>query len=247
MRTIYEPTGRAAEYSPLALNLYNGCGHHCTYCYARKLAKTYGTPESLFNIPGPRKGLLSELEKKAAKMKGDPREVNLCFMCDPYSPPASHDITREVLLILEKYKLNASILTKAGTKACRDFDILARNGWKFGCSITCVGELRKKLEPHAATLSNRLDALYEAKKNGIYTYVSLEPVVDADMAIEILRLWGHIDFWKIGKINYVPEIENRIDWKRFVADARKILGDRPHMFKKDTLIAAGERTEACMQ
>lgn len=30
---IYEPKGRAREYSPLALNYYKGCTHGCRYCY----------------------------------------------------------------------------------------------------------------------------------------------------------------------------------------------------------------------
>jgi DNA repair photolyase len=247
MKTIYEPEGRAREYSPLALNLYTGCAHRCTYCYARKMAKMYGTPECDFNTPAPRKGLLAELDKKAAGMqkaaKGrERREINLCFMCDPYSTPLNGDITREALLILEKHKMNVSILTKAGTKACRDFDILARNGWKFGSTLTCFGEMRKEKEPGAAKLSDRLGAIIDAKKQGIFTYVSLEPVIDTNMAIEILR-WrspGFVDFWKIGKINYDKQVEAGIDWKQFVADARRVLGDVPHMFKKDLLRAAGE-------
>jgi DNA repair photolyase len=241
MRTIYEPTGRALEYSPLALSLYSGCGHLCRYCFARKMAKTYGTPENIFNVPAPRKGLLTELEKKAAKMRGDRREINLCFMCDPYCPSEGADITRDALLILEKYNLNVSVLTKAGTKACRDFDILSRNCWKFGTTLTCFGKTRKEMEPGAATAFNRLNAIAQAKKAGIFTWVSVEPVFEVDQALEILK-WGKdiVNFWKIGKINYNAELEKGIDWKKFVAAARVILGDRPHMFKMDTLKAAGE-------
>jgi DNA repair photolyase len=33
MAIIYEAKGKAAEYAPLAVNLYNGCTHGCTYCY----------------------------------------------------------------------------------------------------------------------------------------------------------------------------------------------------------------------
>jgi DNA repair photolyase len=30
---IYSPGGQANEYSPLAANPYDGCGHRCLYCY----------------------------------------------------------------------------------------------------------------------------------------------------------------------------------------------------------------------
>ncbi len=241
MRTIYKPEGRALEYSPLALNLYKGCAHDCAYCYAKRMAHTYN-PKFNFSVPVQRPGLLEALEKQAAKMRGDRREINLCFMCDPYSPPTDGDITREALLILEKYKLNVTVLTKAGTAACRDFDILARNHWKFGSTITCFGEPRKKIEPGAAKMFDRVDAIVTAKKAGIFTWVSIEPVIDADQSLEIIQ-WGKsasIDLFKIGKANYMPEIERGIDWKKFVSDARSALGDLPYMFKMDTLKAAGE-------
>ncbi len=34
LSVVYEPRGRAREYSPLALNLYRGCSSRCVYCYA---------------------------------------------------------------------------------------------------------------------------------------------------------------------------------------------------------------------
>ena len=30
---IYQPSGKAAEYSPWAANFFNGCSHNCAYCY----------------------------------------------------------------------------------------------------------------------------------------------------------------------------------------------------------------------
>ena len=59
MSVIYEPKGKAREYSPLALNLYLECQHGCKYCYAnfsdeivRKKCKQYNpnSPILLDNI-----------------------------------------------------------------------------------------------------------------------------------------------------------------------------------------------------
>ena len=40
MSIIYKPKGKALEYSELAANLYRGCGHACTYCFAPKATFT---------------------------------------------------------------------------------------------------------------------------------------------------------------------------------------------------------------
>ncbi len=34
IKPIYAPKGRALEYGELALNIYTGCPHRCSYCYA---------------------------------------------------------------------------------------------------------------------------------------------------------------------------------------------------------------------
>ena len=43
-RCIYQPKGAAKEYGAWACNLYNGCSHHCDYCYCKRgvWAKTMG-------------------------------------------------------------------------------------------------------------------------------------------------------------------------------------------------------------
>jgi DNA repair photolyase len=41
MSLIYSPKGKAGEYSPLAVNIYNGCNHGCFYCYVPKILGVY--------------------------------------------------------------------------------------------------------------------------------------------------------------------------------------------------------------
>ncbi len=43
MAAIYEPSGAAREYSPLALNYITGCDHGCAYCYVPGLMKRFRT------------------------------------------------------------------------------------------------------------------------------------------------------------------------------------------------------------
>lgn len=61
MPVIYEPKGRANEYSPYACNLYIGCSHRCRYCYAPHTLQR--SADNYFGIPTPRNNLLKELEK----------------------------------------------------------------------------------------------------------------------------------------------------------------------------------------
>ena len=81
MSVIYEPKGKAREYSPLACNLYKGCAHGCIYCYAP--SATYTDRKTFSDNPQPRKNILQQLEKDASKFTRDPRSILLCFTCDP--------------------------------------------------------------------------------------------------------------------------------------------------------------------
>jgi len=242
---IYVPKGRALEYSPLALNLYSFCLHGCKYCY---VPGTWRMKRTDFNRVGePKKDLLDRLEKQCKKMKGDTREILLCFGSDPYQPlTPSLDITREALLVLEKYDMRVQILTKGGMRATRDFDILKRNGWKFGTTLLFYSdpagdELEAQWEPNAASVNNRIMAILEARNAGVYTWVSVEPVFFASQALHVIvQLRDVVDHWKVGKLNGNKWYEDRVDWLGFLTDAMCILRDKDVYFKKDLLEAAGK-------
>lgn len=233
MPVIYEPRGKALEYSPLACNLYTGCSHACKYCYCPAIMRK--TLNEWSTAPHARTRILKQVENDAAKIAGDKRDILFSFMTDPYQSDESAYLTRQALLICEKYKLKAQILTKAGFRAEKDFDILKRNNWKFGSTIIFRNEeLRKEWEPGAPSISSRYEAVKNAKKAGIYTWVSIEPVVNSDEALNVMSdLLQYVDFWKVGKLNHFKEIEDKIDWRKFLADTKKVLNGKAYYIKND--------------
>ena len=233
MPIIYEPRGKAKEYSDLAVNLYTGCSHGCRYCYCPAILRKKIDEWSA--NPTPRKDILRLLEKDAQKMKGEPREILLSFMSDPYHSDHAAALTREALLILEKYELRVQILTKGGLRSMQDFDILARNHWKYGATIIFSDdEMRKEWEPHAAPIQERMEAVRTAHRQGIDTWVSIEPVVAPAQALEVMRqLKGSVDLWKVGKLNHCKELEAAIDWAGFLIDTEMLLEGENVLIKKD--------------
>ena len=228
MEVIYRPKGRALEYAPLAVNLYTGCPHGCTYCFAPNALRVDRDDFRL--IVRPRKNIIGRLEKDAIRLENHfcDDEILLCFACDPYpkggdtfegAHPYAH-LTRSALQILGHYGLQATVLTKGGVRAMRDFDLLKKHDFAFGTTISFRDDtLRQQWEPNAASVQERVEAIIAADAAGIRTWVSLEPVVDPDEAIAAIRLLSiYVDYWKVGKLNHSKEIEDSIDWAKFYVD-----------------------------
>jgi len=215
MPLIYEPRGKAAEYSPLAMNIYKGCTHGCVYCYAP--AATYTQRETFHTNVQPRNNFIQELRKDLIKFRGDKRPILLCFTTDPYQPiEEAAKLTRYALKKLIENGNVIKILTKGGTRAIRDFDIMKTGNCDFGATLTFLDEARSlEWEPGAAPPSNRIAALRLAKEDGIRTWVSLEPVIDPEQVYKIIKLTHKfVDLYKVGKLNYHPKAKE-IDWRKF--------------------------------
>jgi DNA repair photolyase len=240
MRTIYEPKGRAKEYSLLALNLHTGCDHGCRYCYNRCSA---WVDLVSFENPKPRPGLIDALEKAVVKYRGNTSDVLLCFTCDPFPrDEACRRVTAEALSVLERGGMNVQLLTKGGTRACSSFPIIKRNNWKFATTLCFIDDNKRQYwEPYAAPVEDRIEALVEAHRQGIATWVSIEPVILPEQALAVIeRLRPYVDFWKVGKMNHFPEVEKGINWKAFLAAARSALDGTQYLIKRDLSVAAGE-------
>jgi len=234
---IYEPSGKAREYSELAANFYTGCSHACKYCYCPSIMRK--SLEEWSSSPHARTNILRQFENDCKKATPETKEKELLFsfMSDCYQSDESAFLTRQALLLAEKYEFKrVNILTKAGFRAVKDFDIFQRNKlWKFGSTIIMRNEdLREEWEPGAPSIQSRYESVKIAKEKGIFNWVSIEPVVNTIEALNVINdLYDYVDFWKVGKLNHMKEVENTIDWKKFYYDVKQALANKSHLIKKD--------------
>lgn len=217
MRVIYEPKGKAREYSPLALNLYTGCSNGCKYCYVPRYCKI--KREEFKNNISVRKNILKKLELDALELKTEKntKPILLCFTCDPYQKIEHKErITRKALEILNKYNQNFQILTKNGNLATRDFNLYKKKD-TYAVTLTFDNEIHsRKYEPKADIPQDRIKSLKEAHKLGIETWVSLEPVILISQSLNLIDLtYEFVDLYKVGKLNGYPKIESKINWREF--------------------------------
>jgi len=229
---IYEPAGRAREYAPLALNLYRGCSHSCTYCYAPDACRQ--DRADFHGNPKPRVDVIAKLERELAKgsevgmqrMNGQKDPVLLCFTTDPYQPLAAETgITRRAIELLHQYGYPVHVLTKGGMRAAVDFDLLSTNaGDTFATTLTFLNRAdSEQWEPHAALPASRLKAIALAHARGIATWISLEPVIDPEQTLEIIRrTHEYVDLFKVGTLNH-HELAKTIDWPAFARRAVDLL------------------------
>ena len=208
---IYKPRGRAGEFAHLALNHYQGCSHRCVYCYAPACTRN----PQFFIKQQVKPDILPNLKKEAPKYAGTADRVLLSFSSDPYQPLDDElYLTRKVIEVLNGFKIPFQVLTKSGLRAARDFDLYTVRD-AFAVTLTAVCDrIRRKYEPGAASPADRIASLQHAKdKFGIETWVSLEPVIDAEqslLAIEKTR--GFVDHYKIGTMN---RFKVDVDWRDF--------------------------------
>ena len=232
---IYAPSGQAGEFAPLALNPYKGCGHSCSYpCYVPEFTHQ---PRDEFNAGAVlKKDFIARLRKEAAKYQaaGITEQVTLCFATDPYNNNDTMP-TRAALEILIEHGLAFCTLTKGGTRALRDLDLFRRDRDCYAATLIGDDKLAKRWESNAPLSSNRIAALQAFHEAGIFTYISLEPVIDpaATMAV-VEATHSFVDLYKLGQLNHskFAAVRDRRDFTLRMLDVFNRLSAR-HYIKRD--------------
>lgn len=219
MKVIYEPKGRAKEYADLACNDYFGCPHGCVYCFAPSVMRS--DRDKYHSEVKPREEMIRkwfehdciELEKKH-----DTRRIHLNFISDPY-PELEKEIhlTRFCIETAMKHGVGINILTKGKFDTVSpDMGLFKDAGVHFGVSCCWNSDsARSEWEPNASTVDDRRKLLMAAHELGIFTWVSMEPVVYPNEAMEFYRNnKPYVDLWKVGKLNYHPHAKE-VDWCQF--------------------------------
>ena len=212
---IYAPAGQAGEYAPLACNPYSGCGHKCAYCYVPAVLKI--TRESFDAGAYPRENFIDKLKKDARKYQaaGITEQVMLSFTTDPY-PPTDNTLTRRVLEVMIDNGLAFCTLTKGGSRALRDLDLFRPDRDAFASTLTSLDpQFSAKWERGAQLPDDRIATLRTFHDAGIFTWVSLEPTLDVEASMQIVReTHSFVDLYKIGRVNYLP-MTKTTDWEDY--------------------------------
>jgi DNA repair photolyase len=211
---IYQPAGRAREYAEYACNIYRGCDHGCTYCYAPAVLRM---PLEAFHGCVTPRGDLGQIEAEARKLTdaGNTTPILLCFTTDPYSPGAALSRpgwTRRVIDAIHAGGQHVTILSKGGLRALTDIDRLGP-GDEFATTLTLWQP--SQFEPGAASTQDRISALVAAHTHGVRTWASFEPVLVPSESLELIEAaapW--LDRAKIGTWNHAAE-GKAIDWADF--------------------------------
>ncbi|MEJ2513622.1 MAG: PA0069 family radical SAM protein [Gammaproteobacteria bacterium] len=169
-----------------SVNPYRGCEHGCIYCYARPGHAWLGMSPGLdfetrilFKA-----GAVERLRSELASPKYRCRPLAMGTYTDPYQPVEGRlEITRGILRLLQECRHPVSIVTKSALVE-RDLDILAPMAEaglaSVAVSVTTLDEeLKRRMEPRAASPARRLKTLRRLARAGVPAGSLVAPVIPA--------------------------------------------------------------------
>jgi len=166
------------------LNPYRGCTHACHYCFARRYQTQFelGPDDEFSSLIFVKTNFPDVLRKELDKPSWTRETVALGTATDPYQPIEGHyKITRRTLEALIAARTPVGIVTK-GPMIVRDADLLAELCRRTKSSVcmsvpTVDEEAWATLEPGTAHPLQRLRAVRELRKAGVYAGVLMAPIV----------------------------------------------------------------------
>lgn len=167
-----------------SVNPYRGCYHGCAYCYARPTHQYLGF------------GAGTDFERKIVVKRNAP-ELLRAFLARPgwtgdvlafsgvtdcYQPlEASYRLTRRCLEVCLEHCNPVGVVTKGGLVA-RDAELLAELGRVAGATVTVSipfadDDAGRRLEPYAARVSKRFEAIAALSAAGVRVGVGVAPII----------------------------------------------------------------------
>jgi DNA repair photolyase len=167
-----------------SINPYRGCEHGCVYCYARPSHAYVGLSPGLdFETKIYfKQGAVKLLEAELAKPGYVPRTIMLGANTDPYQPAERRlRVTRGVLEVMARTRHPVCIVTK-GALVLRDLDLLADLARDRLTQVTISlptlrDDLKRTLEPRAASPRARLAIIEKLARAGVPVGVLVAPII----------------------------------------------------------------------
>lgn len=159
------------------MNLYRGCCHGCIYCDSRSECyhidnfDTVKVKENCLQI------LRDELRRKVRT-----GIIGTGSMSDPYNPFEKTELaTRHALELIDAFEFGVTVITKSSL-ITRDIDVykgIAEHSPVL-CKMTITtadDKLCRLIEPRVSSSSERFEALAQMSDKGLFTGITLMPVL----------------------------------------------------------------------
>ncbi len=194
------------------INPYVGCMHSCIYCYASFMKRFTGHVEPWGQFVDVKINAPDLIPEKSLKYKN--KSIFLASVTDPYlSLERKYELTRKILKKLIPLEPKLGIQTKSNL-IVRDIDLLKQfENCEAGLTITTIDDdIRKEVEPHVSSVSDRITALKEMREAGIKTYVFIGPIFPflTDWKDIINKTKEYADFYMLENLNVKGNIWNNI-------------------------------------
>lgn len=186
-------------------NIYAGCTHACTYCYASFMSRFTGHMNDTWGrFVDYKVNALEVLKREISKVRWN-EHVFLASVTDDYQPiERKLELTRECLKIMADYDVSIDILTKSSL-VLRDVDVLKRFS-QCEVGISCgIDDSRASriLEPGATPIDERFETLKRLKQNGVRCYAFVSPMIPYITNLEniVRSIAGNVDYVMFEAIN----------------------------------------------
>lgn len=189
-KAIYNPSGKAGEYSRWACNFFTGCSNNCDYCYCKKgflgsiwhdkpsLKKCFKDAEDAFNI------FCKEIKRNI----DDLRQYGLFFS---FTTDPMLSETKPLTIRCLRECMNNGIPVQILTKRA-DFindsiwwEIMPEQRKNIAVGFTLTG--CDELEPGASNTEERMNTMRVFHKWGYPTFASIEPVISPKSSLDCIR------------------------------------------------------------
>ena len=211
-KAIYNPSGKAGEYSYWACNFYVGCSNGCTYCYCKKglLASAMGQDKpqlkkcfkneahalEIFERELHRNLIWERTEGIKNGLKSN--VLFFSFTTDPMIKETKR-LTVAAVKICNQNNIPVKILTK---EAGYVYLLGIASDFEIDKSIIAIGFTltgHDELEPNVSTNAQRILAMEMCKNSGFKTFASIEPIIDFKSSFQMIESCkDHCNLFKIG-------------------------------------------------
>ncbi len=217
------------------LNIYRGCEHKCQYCFAVYSHK-YMNSNNFFDEIYVKKNIVECFAKQVSSRRWKNSIVNIGGVTDSYQPAEKeYKIMPEILKLCIKHKISISISTKSKL-ILRDFDLFAELATvvpvDITCTITTVNEnIRKLIEPNAASTQERFNNLKEFSKTNVNTGIFIMPIVP-ELTDSYENLNALYKTAKENNVNYAITAILNLRGETKIKFLNFIKNKLPHLYKK---------------